>query len=498
MAKLTDGTSDYTTTGTADTRDTLSNGINGTEVKAEPTNGLTQAVIALQTLLGNALTLKGNTASLVARLSKMIDADGVLPHGTVFPASPIEGQLYYRTDENIIYVYDAGSSAWTPGFDNLYYALLDGTRAFNGDVKIRKATPGVRLTGLEASAKDVLIRENAGLLYLYANTGTENAPTWTERAYVNMTNGTLWLGGTTANVSLVHSNTADRTYTLPDFNWDFYTGVLFRGPSSIGSGSTRSHEGTVTVSADGNYSGIHFYTDFTLDSGKTMTVPAGSGRLILIASGTITINGTISAVGGGIAVPPNGSTATPGASATGLAHSAVGGAGGGTASKGGTGGDTAAMVWFDIVFQAGAVGTTGTANGTSVTGSGHPTLANPFMDFGGGAGGAGAGDGTATGGNGGRGGGTIVLIAPKIVLASSATITTAGAAGTSGTGGTAGVNNRGGGGGGGGGDLHIITRSFTDNGATITTNGGAGGSTGAFTTPGGSGANGIKQILVYS
>lgn len=278
-----------------------------------------------------------------------------------------------------------------------------------------------------------------------------------------------------------------------------FAGIIFDGPSSCGSGSTLAHEGSVTVSSNGNYSGIHFYTDFTLNIGVTMTVPAGSGRLVIIATGTITINGTISAVGGGLGSGGSAVTSGNGNAPTTNGWSAVGGAGGGTAAGGTTGGNGGALVWHGTTIQAGAVGTTGTVNGTNVTGSNHPAIVSPLMDFGGAPGGSGGSDGTTTSGIGGVGGATVVLIAPTIVLASGSTITTAGAAGGAASGGTLGINYRGGGGGGGGGNLLIITRSFTDNGATLTVSGGAGGSIGSYAgSAGGTGASGVKQINIYS
>lgn len=276
-----------------------------------------------------------------------------------------------------------------------------------------------------------------------------------------------------------HANTADRTYTLPDYSFTLMDPL--RGPSSCGSGSTRTHEGSVTVSSNGNYSGIHFYTDFTLNSSVTMTIPAGSGRLVIIATGTITINGTISGVGGGFSAY----------SATAFGTSQPGG--GGRGSVAGTGGNTGCPVVFHgLTIQTGGAGGVvpsgaGTA-GTQVTGSSVMPIVAPLLCFGGAPGGDGGIDGGAAG-VGGRGGASIVLIAPTIILANTATLNTSGGAG-----GAAAANN-GGGGGGGAGNVYIVARSFTDNGATFTQTGGTGTAGGAGA--GASGAAGIKQINVY-
>src|SRR2546427_5763576 len=69
------------------------------------------------------------------------------------------------------------------------------------------------------------------------------------------------------------------------------------GPSSTATGSTYAHESDVTISANQNLSGVHFYRSFTLNSGATVTVPAGKWFVIIEASQSITINGTINAKG---------------------------------------------------------------------------------------------------------------------------------------------------------------------------------------------------------
>lgn len=265
---------------------------------------------------------------------------------------------------------------------------------------------------------------------------------------------------------LTHANTADRTYTFPNASYVIDAGEQYKGPSSIGAGSTRSHEGTVTVASNGNYSGIHFYDDFTLNSGVTMTVPAGKRRLIIIAKGTITINGTITAAGAGA---PSAATTTELQDGT---DQPGGGAGGGTGQNGGN------VVINGIVHQAGGagnVGAPGTA-ATQLTGSDAPLRRDLLTVMGGAAGGLTAGTGS-------QGGGSIVLIAPTIVLAATATLNTSGVA--------SGAN---GDGGGGAGNVYMECRSYTDNGCTFTLTGGVA-SGGA--TPGGSGATGIKQINIY-
>ena len=285
-----------------------------------------------------------------------------------------------------------------------------------------------------------------------------------------LADGAVLVGNTTGAVqalalpsagrTLIHSGTA-----AADPAWG--TGLLYHGPTSCGTGSTRSHEGTVVVSSNGNYSGIHYYTDFTLNSSTTMTIPAGSGRLIIIATGTITINGTITGAGGGF-----------------NAGGAIGAAGGiGTDQPGGASGNGnvgGSVVVNGFTLQAGGAGA-----GTQLTGSSVALICNPFMAFGGASG---AGSDSVTGG---RGGASIILIAPTVVLAATSTLNTSGSAGS----GAAPFGNAAGGG--GAGNIYIWTRSYTDNGCTFTLTGGAGGGVDSGNN-GYAGATGVKQILIYA
>jgi hypothetical protein len=265
------------------------------------------------------------------------------------------------------------------------------------------------------------------------------------------------------------------------------------GPVGCATGSTRTHEGSVTVSSNGNYSGIHYYSNFTLNSGVTMTIPAGSGRLVIIASDTITINGTISGSGGGVGAGGSGGVNDGSNGVDGTAQPGGGGGGGANAppANGGSGGR---VLLHGVALSAGGGGggyaTNGSA-GTTVTGS---SLAFAFMDcVGGASGGGGGGDTVSVGAQGGRGGASIILIAPLIVLASTCTLNTRGENGSNG-----GAIYRGGGGGGGAGNVYARCRSYVDNGATFTQTGGSGGTWGGSGAGnGGAGAAGVKQILLY-
>lgn len=281
-----------------------------------------------------------------------------------------------------------------------------------------------------------------------------------------------------------HANTADRTYYLTDRSTGLGGAQWYDGPSSIGSGSTRTIE--TFTSATGNLSGVHFYSgDVNLNSAHTLTIPAGTGRLVIIATGTITINGTINGVGGGLATAgggagANGATGIPGTDQP-------GGAGGGNATYlGGAGG---ASLAHGLTLQAGGTPALGNGGGATQLTSIHQML-TPLLSFGGASGGGAVG--YTSGLSGGYGGASIVLIAPTIVLAATSVLNTSGGAGGNGV--AAGSE---GSGGGGAGNIYILTRSYTNSGCTFTQNGGAGGTAGSATYSGGAGAAGVKQINIY-
>ena len=295
MGNLTQGETEYAATGVPDTFSVLSDGPTGNDGLAEQINGLYQAVTDIQTLLGSALTLKGTVADLVTRLGLVIGPDGALPKGTGFPGSPIDGQPFYRTDLDLVYIYDATSTTWKPGFDNPAFALLDGTRDFVGDIKIKKTVPSLRLTGIEASAADYKIGETAGALTSWKNTGTEGVPIWTEDNFFCPTGSRMLFDGSVCPNGWLERN--GQAVSRTDYARLF--GVI----------------GTTYGAGDGS---------------TTFNVGNGSGR-VGIAAGAGTKVFTISAIDTGteqLTVPSNTSLYTgqpvlylaPAGAATGLTH----------------------------------------------------------------------------------------------------------------------------------------------------------------------------------
>jgi hypothetical protein len=288
------------------------------------------------------------------------------------------------------------------------------------------------------------------------------------------------------------TSTADKRVFEP------FAPSLSRGPADTGTGSTAAHEYDVTISSNQNLSGIHFYRNFTLNSGVTITVPAGGFRLVIIASESITINGTINAAGAGQAGAPGNSS---GGAATAAADGTDQPGGGGASSTAGGNGTQVsgaaalqslmAGLFGQVAGGGGGGGSGGDGGVTSPGGAGGGARSTDrtLLAAGGTAGAAGCGSASVAAG--GAGGGSIVLIAPQINLAATAVLNTSGNNGS--------VNGIGpGSGGGGAGNILMASRTYTDNGATFTQNGGVGANGGASCpSKGGDGAAGVKEILIY-
>jgi len=101
-------TSDYP--GSLDTWVTLTN--KEDLVEGSDINKLKAAIEAVQTEIGT--DPAGTATNLTTRLVRMMNGVGAFAQGTSFPVSPtpVEGQVFYRTDENTPYVYDGAN--WIP------------------------------------------------------------------------------------------------------------------------------------------------------------------------------------------------------------------------------------------------------------------------------------------------------------------------------------------------------------------------------------------------
>jgi hypothetical protein len=243
------------------------------------------------------------------------------------------------------------------------------------------------------------------------------------------------------------------------------------------------------------------YTNVTINSGKTYTAKAWNGTvggiLVFLASGTVTVTGSINANGnaasgavGGTGIGFEGGdygfpnnpgvqgegTDGPAGTQTINANGNGGGGGAGNSGAGGGGNGTAGSDGEfrsdtgDVVLQSPGYG--GSASGATDLTS---------MTFGGGGGGSWQGNGGA----GGAGGGIIFISAATLTVSGS--ITANGGAGS-------GLMVRGGGGGGAGGSILLKSQTATLGSGIITANGGAGGAGNYVYLTGRGGAGGAGRV----
>ena len=196
-----------------------------------------------------------------------------------------------------------------------------------------------------------------------------------------------------------------------------------------------THRGTaadgtdVTLSANTNLSGIKQYRNLTINSGVTVTIDEGY-PLILLATGTVTVNGTIEGGGQGAPGGLGGGTVTSNGEAGSAAFLGGAGAGGGDSAthSGAYGGSTQNLRFQSVSGAGGAPGGNGGAAPLA------RVLFGPFDHSGyqGGAGGGGGAEDSGTGvdgGVGGSGGGYLYIEAQSVVVGGSGTVRCNGAAG---------------------------------------------------------------------
>ena len=74
-------------------------------------NAPNTAIVAIETELG--VTPKGAAASLAARLNINMSSDGGVLRGSSFPPSPpLIPHYFYRTDTNLLYIYNISTAAY--------------------------------------------------------------------------------------------------------------------------------------------------------------------------------------------------------------------------------------------------------------------------------------------------------------------------------------------------------------------------------------------------
>lgn len=234
--------------------------------------------------------------------------------------------------------------------------------------------------------------------------------------------------------------------------------VLIKRPffQDTGDGSL----GSLVHSANANIAiGCYNYTDFTINSGITLTV-TGQGPLIIRCTGTLTIAGTLNAAGTGAVVVAPGDGVSGVAGTGNLRNFIIAGGSGGGSEGANIGGGA---------FNLGGA----TGNGGSITeASIQVILASMGMLLFGGASGA---SGLNTTNYGGNGGGLVILIANSINFTGAISC--------------AGSNATVRGGGGGGGVIVTAAKTYTNNTGTRTISGGS------FVEVGGNGGAGWQKSL---
>jgi hypothetical protein len=249
-------------------------------------------------------------------------------------------------------------------------------------------------------------------------------------------------------------------------------------------------DGSPVVYGDGDDNVVQLTTDQSLTRDiycKRFIVDAGvvvsTAGFRILARKSVVINGTLRNTGGAA----SGLTAGIGAVAATLGGGSNGATGGNAAGANGVSLNTDALPGLGNDGGNGGAGATAGGSGGNAKNANNQRVRPRRLDAliemadtdagvrvrfqGGAGGGAGGGNGGGNqGGGGGGGGGVLVLVSPKIIVASTGTISVAGGIGGNGV-----AGNSGGGGGGGGGLLAMVYQTLRERG-TITLAGGAGGS----------------------
>ena len=171
--------------GGIDTRDTLDG---ATQATFQQMNGVASAAVAIETILGDGPTLKGNKADLATRLATSLDADG-----------------------NIV----------SQAEDSRTNTVADGATFTVLTTSTPAAGIGTR-TLLQAESQDEVPSDvgASGAYFTDVNTGTEDSrwAVWLRIAGAALSVAYEWATTTAFKAIFTHANSADRTYTLPNFD----------------------------------------------------------------------------------------------------------------------------------------------------------------------------------------------------------------------------------------------------------------------------------------
>lgn len=103
-------------------------------------NKIQNAIEAMQAALG--LAIEGDLATLAARLAIMIDTSGSLAYGSSFPGSPVARQLFFKSDEDVVYARNNANGAWFKVGENLSNVIYSwaGMDNAGGNISMYRGT----------------------------------------------------------------------------------------------------------------------------------------------------------------------------------------------------------------------------------------------------------------------------------------------------------------------------------------------------------------------
>lgn len=208
-------------TGGFDSRDILNGDSDAT---FQQMNGAASGVLAIEAVLGDGPTLKGNKANLAERLNALMDANGVI-------ASTSSDA---RTNSTAIAATFTVLTTSTPAA-NIGTAILLQAES-QDETPSNLATIGSNFTVVTAGG------EYSSINFATRVSGAALATTFT-----------LHCGGSTPQQAFIqHAITAQRTYTLPDFSGTF----LLSGTQNVGTAELKTATGSASVGSSATGEGV--------------------------------------------------------------------------------------------------------------------------------------------------------------------------------------------------------------------------------------------------
>lgn len=129
--------------GTLDTFTTKVDNVD--DYAADDMNEVQNAIIAMQTEAG--VDPAGDQTDLTTRLAKIVADSGALKNGTSFPVTTEKGLLFFKSDEDKVYIRNNADDAWLvvgTGFD-----YVNGTTYNEASADTERSTTNASLTKLK-------------------------------------------------------------------------------------------------------------------------------------------------------------------------------------------------------------------------------------------------------------------------------------------------------------------------------------------------------------